>query len=1301
LGEIIEHRHPGFAGYLIATLLAIASFTAQGHSNDAARITEAPVRQEFLTGTVERLLVENRVLGSALRYVRLRHSDGTATALTGPDLESLSAGATATVLGHRSATHFTVEAIQPTSGRSSSPGTPSGPTLQIEGTLTIAHADDFASGSGQYSYEIHDDAGGVTPLNLSNLPSDLHGGSRVIVTGRLSVDGASIDPDTITIESDPTGNSVQSGPVAKSSTSNSVLVILANFNNTGTQSYTAAQAQQVMTTDPTSVANYYSETSYGQQLLNVTVTSSWVTMNLAGTCDYTAISSAANAAAQALNATYTAANYNYVVYLFPSQPCGWAGLAYVGFPHQAFINGIGSFVTQVVAHEMGHNFGLWHSGSLSCGAAAIGGSCSVAEYGDPWDTMGNQRAMHFNAMQKSRLGWIPGSSVVTHSAGSANYTLAPLESAGGAVYAVKIPTSNSSRTYWLEYRQPIGFDAPLSAYPTNGVQVRVSNPFEWASGSDDTEIVDMTPGSGGGFGDSALLVGQQYLDSTYGVNIIVTGASGSAVTVSVSKGGGTTSTTTLASSANPSTAGSTVTFTATVTGTSPTGPVNFTDGGASIAGCGAVAVSGSGNTRTAACSAGALAASTHRIVASYSGDSANAASTSSVLSQTINKASSTTSLATSQTPSLLGVTVTFTAAVNGSAPTGTVNFLDGGTSIASCSSISLTGTGNLRTAACSTLSLLAGTHSITAAYAGDASNTASTSAALSQVVNSASLPTSLVNAGFEVPSLGSGYQYGPTGSGVGWSFNGAGIQGNGSAWGATSAPEGTQTAFIQSTSTISQALNLNAGSYTLSFKAAQRGCCVAPYVQPVQVTMDGVQIGSLVSPASTSFATFSIAFTVATSGAHTIAFAGTDPSDKTTFIDALSLTAAVGSTTTALASSLNPSTVGASVALTATVNGNAPTGSVAFTDGGSAIGGCTGVALSGGGNNPSAVCSPSGLSAGTHTIVATYSGDALNGASSSAALSQVVNATPPSSLVNAGFEVPSLGSGYQYGPTGSGVGWSFSSNSGIQGNGSAWGAATADEGTQTAFIQSTSTISQALNLNAGSYTLSFKAAQRSCCVATYVQPVKVTVDGVQIGSLVSPVSTSFAAFSIPFTVVTSGAHTIAFAGTDSSDKTTFIDAVTLVANSTSLVNPGFEIPALGSGYQYNPTGSGIGWSFNGSGIQGNGSAWGAASAPEGTQTAFIQGTSTIAQTVNLNAGTNYTLSFQAAQRACCAAPYVQPVMVLIDGAQIGSLISPPSTVFTAFSLAFSVSTTAPHTITFAGTDGSDKTTFIDNVTLSP
>ena len=156
--------------------------------------------------------------------------------------------------------------------------------------------------------------------------------------------------------------------------------------------------------------------------------------------------------------------------------------------------------------------------------------------------------------------------------------------------------------------------------------------------------------------------------------------------------------------------------------------------------------------------------------------------------------------------------------------------------------------------------------------------------------------------------------------------------------------------------------------------------------------------------------------------------------------------------------------------------------------------------------------------------MATYAGDAANSGSASTPLSQVVNSVPPpASLVNASFEIPALGSGYQYGPSAPGIGWTFSGSSGIQGNNSAWGAAPAPDGTQTAFIQNTGAISQTLSLTAGSYTLSFKVAQRSCCVSPYLQPIKVSVDGIQIGSLVSPASTSFSSFGIPFSVSTSGA----------------------------------------------------------------------------------------------------------------------------------------------------------------------------------
>jgi len=213
-----------------------------------------------------------------------------------------------------------------------------------------------------------------------------------------------------------------------------------------------------------------------------------------GSTQWSQIQQAADAAAKA--AGYTA-TYEFHVYVFPRiASCGWAGLAYIGNPKWAFINGATAVTTAVIGHEMGHNFGLLHAGSRDCGALAVGGTCTVAEYGDAFNTMGQGNSMHYAASQKLLLGWIPAGSVRTHTSGSAVYTISPLELGGGTTYAVKVPVA-TQRTYWLEYRQPLGFDAGLTAYPHNGVQIRLAAPFESScSGcSNDTQLLDLTPGT--------------------------------------------------------------------------------------------------------------------------------------------------------------------------------------------------------------------------------------------------------------------------------------------------------------------------------------------------------------------------------------------------------------------------------------------------------------------------------------------------------------------------------------------------------------------------------------------------------------------------------------------------------------------------------------------------------------------------------------------------------------------------------------------------------------------------------------
>ncbi|MGB8918176.1 MAG: Ig-like domain repeat protein [Candidatus Sulfotelmatobacter sp.] len=190
--------------------------------------------------------------------------------------------------------------------------------------------------------------------------------------------------------------------------------------------------------------------------------------------------------------------------------------------------------------------------------------------------------------------------------------------------------------------------------------------------------------------------------------------------------------TTLTAAPNPALAGATVTLTANIapvpTGES-LGTVSFYDG-ETLLGTANVNSSGAASLPITSLSAGA-----HSLTAVYSGNTAFASSTSSVLTETITTLTGTaTTLAAAPNPASAGESVTLTATVS-PAPTGsslgTVSFYNGAT---------LLGSGTLNSsgvATFSTTSLPAGADSLTAAYSGNLLFAASTSAALSETVNTA------------------------------------------------------------------------------------------------------------------------------------------------------------------------------------------------------------------------------------------------------------------------------------------------------------------------------------------------------------------------------------------------------------------------------------------------------------------------------------------------------------------------------------------------------------------------------------
>jgi Bacterial Ig-like domain (group 3) len=890
--------HSLAAAVLSAALLAGVPVAA--HNLDpfesAPKSPAVSAEVEVLTGDVKELVVDDRVANATIRYRSLVLADGTQVKLHGQGLDRLVHDSRVEVTGRRNGKTLFVSDVREV-GRAAQNAASTPEVGQAEGELRMYHVDYFESGKSRIEFDVLGSNDQVTSLRLGVHPEAIQRGMRVAVRGLRLPDGA-IDPDTITITALP--DDPPDKVSLKATKTDNVLVILMRFTDSPANPFTQAQVQWVMGGGPGSgsVAEYFKEVSFGQQLLNVTVTP-WLSTGSStpANCVWQTMGSLGRSAATA--AGYTLSSYQKLVYVFPpASSCGWLGLGYIG-ASGSWING--SNTTLVYGHELGHNFGLLHAGSLDCGVKPIGGSCAANEYGDPFGIMGNSTTMHLNAFQKSDLGWISSGAVKTHTTGSATYTLNPLETAGGSAYAVKISAA-ANRTYWLEYRRPIGFDAGLASYPNNGAQVRVATPFETLCGgcdslSDDTQLLDMTPATST-FTDGTLIVGSSFTDTTYGITFNVLSATATALTVQVVGPGGSVSTTTVASSLNPSTVGASVAFTGAVTGTLPTGTVTFTANGTTITGCGAVALVGTGNVRTAVCTTAALAVGSHSIVARYNGDGTNPTSTSTALSQTVN---------------------------------------------------SVSAGGNVALA--------------TAGATASASSTNSTGHPASSAINNE-------RAGANWGGGSGGWKDATADVWPDWlqvNFNGSktidrvvvySVQ---DAFTSPVEPTGTMTFSLYGLRDFSvQAWN---GSAWITLGTVTGNTLVKRIVTFAAYTTDRIRI--LVTSSLSNYA-------------------------RITEVEAWTSTATA--TTSTVTSSLNPATAGASVAFTATVTGTSPTGNVTFTANGTTIAGCGAYSLGGAGNVRTAVCTTAALTAGSHSIVARYNGDAANAASTSATLTQTVNA---------------------------------------------------------------------------------------------------------------------------------------------------------------------------------------------------------------------------------------------------------------------------------------------------------------------
>ena len=229
----------------------------------------------------------------------------------------------------------------------------------------------------------------------------------------------------------------------------------------------------------------------------------------------------------------------------------------------------------------------------------------------------------------------------------------------------------------------------------------------------------------------ALAQGSYQIVATYSGDANNLGSASAPLPLTVSQA---TTQTALAVAPNPALVLAPITFTATVTGNggAPTGSVNFLANG-NVIGAGTLNPSGVATFTTSTLAAGAYA-----ITATYTGDANDAGSTSLPVSLTVSLATTATAITVAPDPALVGAAVTITAKVtgNGGTPTGNVNFIANGNTLASA--VLIAGTASFTTS-----TLAPGTYSITASYQGDAANSPSTSTAITETVGLIPTTTSL------------------------------------------------------------------------------------------------------------------------------------------------------------------------------------------------------------------------------------------------------------------------------------------------------------------------------------------------------------------------------------------------------------------------------------------------------------------------------------------------------------------------------------------------------------------------------
>jgi hypothetical protein len=195
------------------------------------------------------------------------------------------------------------------------------------------------------------------------------------------------------------------------------------------------------------------------------------------------------------------------VRVFSSLASGFADAA----SGTAWLNGV--FGASLIAHEVGHLFGLPHANQWETLDGTIDSGGSSVEYGNGFDIMGSGALIHnahFTTAFKARLGWLDAWDVQDVRTDGV-YRIHAHDHAGAAGLRALRIRKDIERSYWIEHRSA----QAGNRWTANGVLIH------WGYDRHTrTDLIDIRAfGPTAGDADAALVVGETFSDREAGIHI--------------------------------------------------------------------------------------------------------------------------------------------------------------------------------------------------------------------------------------------------------------------------------------------------------------------------------------------------------------------------------------------------------------------------------------------------------------------------------------------------------------------------------------------------------------------------------------------------------------------------------------------------------------------------------------------------------------------------------------------------------------------------------------------------------------